>query len=309
MALATGLFLTAAPSAWAATEVGSNCGATGGAGGYTLLTLEKGAGNPLSLTAPSSGVITSWKVNNALPVGGYSERLKVFRPTGAPNEFQAVGESDRGTVVTGQNVYASRVPIQAGDRIGATALAEQEAVFYCEGGASASLGAFMGDVPTGTSQTFAPTAPGLELALAAVIEPDADGDGYGDETQDKCPGSATTQADCPVIVLDSFPLPKKSAIVVLVTSSQSGAVSVSGSAKLPKGAKKASTSAKAKLKAVTKEVAPGQMVRFKLKLPGSLRSALKSLPSGKSITVNLKASATNVAGVVSVDKSKVKLKG
>jgi hypothetical protein len=248
-------------------------------------------------------------VNNGLPVGGYGERLKVLRPTGNPNEFQAIAESSQETVVTGQNVYSTRIPIQAGDRIGATAGTGQEAVFYCEGGGSAGLGGVVGDVPVGTSQTFPPIGAGLELALAAVIEPDADGDGYGDETQDKCPGSAATQAECPVIVLDSFPLPKKSAIVVLVTSSQSGAVSVSGSAKLPKAAKKASTSAKAKLKAVTKAVAPGEMVRFKLKLPGNLRSALKSLPSGKSITVNLKASATNVAGVVSVDRSKVKLKG
>jgi hypothetical protein len=299
-AAVTGLFLAVGPSAWAASEIGSNCSAADGAQGYTLLTLEKGAENPLSLTAPSSGVITSWRVNNGLTVGGYGERLKVFRPTGAPNAFQAVGESGTGTVAIGQNVFASRVPIQAGDRIGATALAENEAVFYCEASAS---------VPVGTTQTFPPIAPGVELALSAVVEPDADGDGYGDETQDKCPQSASTQAECPVIVLDTYPLAKRSAIVVVVASSQPGPVSVSGSAKLPKSAKKASASAKAKLKTVTMDVAPGKLVRFKLKLPASLRSALRGLPSGKSITVSLKATASNVAGQASVDKSKVKLKG
>jgi hypothetical protein len=33
--------------------------------------------------------------------------------------------------------------------------------------------------------------------LSGTIEPDADHDGYGDETQDQCPTDATTQAACP----------------------------------------------------------------------------------------------------------------
>jgi hypothetical protein len=35
-----------------------------------------------------------------------------------------------------------------------------------------------------------------ELLVAATIEPDADGDGFGDETQDKCPRQKTTQGAC-----------------------------------------------------------------------------------------------------------------
>jgi hypothetical protein len=35
-----------------------------------------------------------------------------------------------------------------------------------------------------------------ELLVAGSIEPDADGDGFGDETQDKCPTQATTQGPC-----------------------------------------------------------------------------------------------------------------
>ena len=37
-----------------------------------------------------------------------------------------------------------------------------------------------------------------ELLVAATIEPDADGDGFGDETQDQCPTQATTQGACDV---------------------------------------------------------------------------------------------------------------
>lgn len=35
-----------------------------------------------------------------------------------------------------------------------------------------------------------------QLLVAATIEPDADGDGFGDETQDRCPSQATTQGAC-----------------------------------------------------------------------------------------------------------------
>ncbi|HZO06489.1 MAG TPA: hypothetical protein VFB52_08885 [Solirubrobacterales bacterium] len=35
-----------------------------------------------------------------------------------------------------------------------------------------------------------------ELLVAATIEPDADGDGFGDETQDACPTQGTTQGAC-----------------------------------------------------------------------------------------------------------------
>jgi len=36
-----------------------------------------------------------------------------------------------------------------------------------------------------------------ELLVQAVIEPDADGDGFGDETQDGCPTNASAQGACP----------------------------------------------------------------------------------------------------------------
>src|SRR5205085_4335180 len=35
-----------------------------------------------------------------------------------------------------------------------------------------------------------------ELLVSADIEPDADHDGFGDETQDQCPSQATTQGPC-----------------------------------------------------------------------------------------------------------------
>jgi hypothetical protein len=40
-------------------------------------------------------------------------------------------------------------------------------------------------------------AGGVEFLVNADVEPDADRDGFGDETQDQCPTNASTQGSCP----------------------------------------------------------------------------------------------------------------
>jgi hypothetical protein len=295
----------------ASTEFGDTCAAdTGAPVPYTLTTLSAPPG-ALPLTAPSSGVITKVKINLAAAIPfTIPMSVKVLRSVGG-NTFSVINQTD---VDMGGNltVADARLPVQSGDRLGMFGRPfsiEGEPVpgfiFYCKG-VEGMLGAVPADVPPGSSAEFVEAATG-RIPVAAVLEADADGDGFGDETQDKCPQAASTQVECPVIVLDSFPLAKKSSIVVLVAASESGSVTVSGTAKLPK-AKKAGASAQAKLKKVKKNVTAGKIARFTLKLPGNLRAALKSLPRGKKITVKLQATATNVAGQVSKDKAKLKLK-
>ena len=53
------------------------------------------------------------------------------------------------------------------------------------------------DPPIGSSVSFG-TVGGFLLNLAATVEPDADHDGFGDETQDQCATDGTTQGPCPV---------------------------------------------------------------------------------------------------------------
>jgi hypothetical protein len=54
-------------------------------------------------------------------------------------------------------------------------------------------------VDTGTTNEFVTvgSATGERLNLSAVVEPDADHDGFGDVSQDACPQSAATQTACP----------------------------------------------------------------------------------------------------------------
>jgi hypothetical protein len=64
--------------------------------------------------------------------------------------------------------------------------------------------------PVGTEKPY--TSDGScarELLLQGVVEPDSDGDGFGDETQDLCPTNAAIQVACPVSVTPAAGAKKK----------------------------------------------------------------------------------------------------
>ena len=58
-------------------------------------------------------------------------------------------------------------------------------------------GQSVGTGPTVTTTATQTETDNKELLVQAVVEPDADRDGFGDETQDRCPTNATTAGACP----------------------------------------------------------------------------------------------------------------
>ena len=70
-----------------------------------------------------------------------------------------------------------------------------------------SLGSYDPDAPAGNF-TGGPAA-GYYMNLSAVLEPDVDGDGYGDVSQDLCPQSKLSQAACPAPDTTVTKAPKK----------------------------------------------------------------------------------------------------
>ena len=136
----------------------------------------------------------------------------------------------------------------------------------------------------------------------ARVEPDVDGDGYGDETQDRCPQSAAYQTPCPVVTVSSLSLAHPKAVTVYVSSSLSAPIAVTGTVKLGKG--KAAT-----LAAPGQTVAPGTLGRFNLALTKPVLKTLGELTTKKSLTLTVSASATNVTGSPSTATSTVKLRG
>jgi hypothetical protein len=312
-ALIAGAFITllsiGATSASAATEFGDNCAGNELTEAPPNTYFEITAfGNTLPITAPTNGVITKWKVNDSIPAAvSFTQTLKVLRLP-APTTAQIVGEAT-GSVVGGQNVFDARIPVQTGDRLGLFGSSEEFSGtpvgnLYClVPGPENQIGAFLGGGggPGATTPVVFIEAE-ARFPVAAVIEPDADNDGYGDETQDKCPQVASVQAPCPVVTLSTTSAAKKGLASILITASSQATVTVAGSVNLGKGKT-------AKLNGGTQVVAPGTIAKFTLVFPQKLKAKLKELPAKRSLTLAVTATAPNLVGPATTSSLKVKLKG
>ena len=295
----------------AATEVGNDCIATNGLSGVAMVQLADAPGNPLPLTAPTAGVVTKWKVTRGFtPIETLEDKLKVYRATGSANQFEVVGESPLEVIDEGPNSFDAQIPVQAGDRFGLYGTSPSGGIF-CETESSQDvLGQSVGDSPLGSTQDFK-EVPNKRVAVSALVEPDVDRDGWGDETQDKCPRSAAIQlVQCSRLTLASYAIARKGSALLLVSTDGVVPVTASGTVKLGKGSKKrARTSVQARLAAVTQTVAPGQIAKFKLVFPKSLKAALAKLPQKRSLPLKLEAKATDLTGSVTTTTTSLKLKG
>lgn len=122
----------------------------------------------------------------------------------------------------------TRIPVLAGDRLGLYG-PQSEGTLACNTGEPEDeLGFLHGAASLGTTLAFASLA-GFRVPVSASLEPDLDGDGYGDETQDGCPESAEYQTACPYMRLDiaEFRV-KRHSIVLHVTASSEGRSTSSG---------------------------------------------------------------------------------
>jgi len=301
--------LLAPSGATAATEFGDNCVANSDFESAVTFFESVAPGNPLPVSAPSSGVITKWK-SSVVPVPfGIPQTFKVLRLDPATKIARVIAEEPR-AIVTGPNSFDTRIPIQVGDRISLFGTGVAETLICATPGVDSLIGGFAGNGGgVGSSNPYIELPEEFRIPLAAVLEPDADNDGFGDETQDRCPQSAAIQAECPLLVVDSFAIPRKNKVLVLVATSSSANVSVSGTARFPNVRRKARSSAQARLPKVTKLVPSGTLTRFTLKLPAKLKSALSGLPRGKSATLRIQASTTDLAGRPAIDRANLKLRG
>lgn len=135
--------------------------------------------------APAAGVITSWgKFASHDPEKLQVLKLKVAREVPGGN-WQIVGESNFETLeaVGQKNTFPTRIPVQAGDVIGLYGAGKQIMVWK-EVGYSAF--GKPGEDVLSSNPAFLEPAPNYIIVVYATWEPDADGDGYGDESQDTC---------------------------------------------------------------------------------------------------------------------------
>jgi hypothetical protein len=182
---ATAAAMAVAPtSASAATNLGSTF-APGICGQDTTYIQTAAPGN--TYTVPFNGVITRWSYQAGATNVPTSMKLKIGRVApGTDLSMNAtvtiVGESTAQTpTASAVNTYPTQISVQAGDHIGE----------YLNGGTFVGCSRsdatytdhyFVADVAPGSSDTF--TVENLQQDISAVLEPDCDHDGLGDETQD-----------------------------------------------------------------------------------------------------------------------------
>jgi hypothetical protein len=293
--------LLSASTATAATEFGDNC--TGNKGSSETVTLfdVTAPGNPLPIAAPTSGVLTAWTVRVvAEATSSFPETLQVVRLNTGAKTSQVIGESPV-SVTGGSNVTPARISIQAGDRL-AIFGPKPIGTLYCETAETGIYGGYTGSIGLGSSTPYSESTGKVRVPVSAVIEPDADNDGYGDETQDKCPQSAAVQVACPSVTLSAIGAARKGLASITVTANLQATVTVAGTVKLGKGKS-------AKLSGGTQVVAPGTLAKFTLLFPKKLRDALKALSPKQSLTLSVTATAPNVVGSPTAKTLKLHLKG
>lgn len=201
VALCIPLAVSAAAPASAAVTIGQTGVPTGTCGEGDPTVQATSAGGPSYSVPAGGGVITSWSQLGSTVSPGQA-KLIIWRPTSNATDFRVVGKSEVQTFVAGMLLsFPTRIPVQGGDLLGIRAGATSTVCFFV--GAPGDSIRFRNDLATdpepatGSTQTLPSMLSNTRTNISAVVEPDADADGFGDETQDECSTDASTQGPCP----------------------------------------------------------------------------------------------------------------
>ena len=181
-----------AGSAHAATQIGQVVDDPSVGGCTSCAFVQVATDSSATYAMPANGVLTSWRFHaNAKPGTAH---LRVYRPAATPGEFELVARTpDRAFALNEEAAVPTRLPVKVDDRIGVGV--DGPSGNFDTGDFDDQLGGVPFFVSIGSV-----SSPNLFAAsrvnIAATLEADADKDGFGDETQDGCPGDPTTQASC-----------------------------------------------------------------------------------------------------------------
>ncbi len=199
----------AAPGARAAVTLGSSMpppsGDAVGCAGGSSCTFVATSLPGRQLAAPFDGVLVRWRhATNSLasPPGV----LRVIRP-GQGGTYTDVTPSTlpkpltpQSEVTPGMTTVPLRIAVEQGDLLGLRLDSNDEIPIAYRPGGDVPASDFAFDVfaPMLATTPRAPeesvTGESFEFLVNADLEPDADADGFGDETQDRCPGLAELES-------------------------------------------------------------------------------------------------------------------
>lgn len=254
-----------------------------------LVQITNTTGNPYAVPA-GGGVITSWRTSTS--TGSAQMRLRLFTQAGSTVTPQA--ESDLESLTPTSTSFATRIPVTGGELLGLSIMPGATGVdCYNYNTAPADVVGVAYAGPIGSSETLLGSQAQLLANVSAQLEPDADGDGYGDETQDACPTEATNQGPCNAFTIGKKKANKKNGTAkVTVTVPGAGVVALSGKGIATKRVEK-SEAGDAKL-----TVKPKDKTKKKLKSKGKAK-----------LTATITFTPTGGEAAVQTTKVKLKLAG
>jgi hypothetical protein len=154
-------------------------------------------GDPYSGGSPVDGVITKFKVRatpyfNGSPVRVTPRVADITRQSPDQASARATGTGQQVTLTANGEIeeHPTRVSVSRGQHLALDTV--NAAVTY---NASGDKFTYVFTPSLGSAQRTS-TVPTGELLVQAGVEPDRDRDGFGDETQDKCPSQAGTAGEC-----------------------------------------------------------------------------------------------------------------
>jgi hypothetical protein len=200
------LALLAPAASFAATDFGSNLAAPwdsteGCDDGCSIFnTALSDPDKVIGPRAPVSGVVTSFTLKKGTePAGKHWPQVRlrdVRSPMADYYQGLAAGPAVRPTETPGEETFLTRLAITQGDYLSLDTIPEAGADVPAIGGNGTSAYASGYLLPSGGPAVHRNSYSNEALLLQAHVEADADGDGFGDETQDLCPSQAGTQGAC-----------------------------------------------------------------------------------------------------------------
>lgn len=264
-------------------------------------------GDPYAGGAPVDGVITKFRIRAYVNVEAQQVTFRVAditRDAGDDSTALATVGGDGPTVTLAANEgaleapiqeFAGRLPVKKGQHLAIDAGKYVQATVNDSGDKFSYV--YAPPLVTGSGARGS-TAPTGELLVAATIEPDADGDGFGDETQDQCPSQKTTQGACDVTAPGVTGL-KVAGGKVLYNLSEAATVQLKLEKKLP-GRKVGRKCVKQTQQNKTKKRCPRfRKIGALFAGPGAAGPNQVALPNGKKLkpgTYRLTMTATDAAG-------------
>jgi hypothetical protein len=193
-----------ASAAPAPLALGQNPLAEGPVGGCECSAVQLADSGTSSYAIPFSGVLTKTRVwvGHNIEAQDWTQ-ARTFRTSG-PADATVISEGTK-HFLTGlspgvANTFEERIPATAGDVLGArfhdSAFIEETPARFPSASSSDLIGVGPFSAEPGSTFTSSFTATSWRVNMMATLEPDEDGDGYGDGSQDLCPGSPIATTAC-----------------------------------------------------------------------------------------------------------------